>query len=56
MDTHDLLHLFVQYGYLLVFFLVLLDNAALSLPGELVLLGTRAPGSPHAVSNRQGNH
>lgn len=37
-DFSWLLALFVQYGHLLVFILVLLDNAGLPLPGELVLL------------------
>lgn len=38
MDFYWLLSLFIQQGYLLVFFAVFLDNAGLPLPGELVLL------------------
>ena len=38
MSVELLLSLFVQYGYWIVFFGILLDNAGLPLPGELLLL------------------
>lgn len=38
MDFHWLLSVFIQQGYLLVFFAVFLDNAGVPLPGELALL------------------
>lgn len=38
MESYWLLSLFIQYGYLLVFAAVFLDNAGLPLPGELALL------------------
>lgn len=38
MEFYWLLGLFVQYGYLLVFVTLFLDNGGLPLPGELVLL------------------
>lgn len=38
MEFYWFLGLFVQYGYLLVFVAVFLDNAGLPLPGELALL------------------
>ena len=38
MSFELLLSLFVQYGYWIVFFGILLDNAGLPLPGELLLL------------------
>ncbi len=37
MSFELLLSLFVQYGYWIVFFGILLDNAGLPLPGELFL-------------------
>ena len=37
-DVRLILTLFIQYGYLLMFIAVFLDNAGLPLPGELVLL------------------
>ncbi len=36
--SFELLGLFVQYGYWILFFGILLDNAGLPLPGELLLL------------------
>lgn len=38
MSFEFLLDLFIQYGYWIVFVWILLDNAGLPLPGELVLL------------------
>lgn len=38
MSTDLLLDLFVQYGYWIIFVGILLDNAGLPLPGELLLL------------------
>lgn len=38
MNVDELLGLFVQYGYGIVFVAILLDNAGLPIPGELLLL------------------
>ena len=38
MDVDALLALFVQYGYWIVFVAILIDNAGLPIPGELLLL------------------
>src|SRR5215207_5104111 len=42
MDVGDLLHLVGQYGYLAVFFGVMLESAGVPLPGETVLLASGA--------------
>lgn len=38
MSPDQLLSLFVQYGYVIVFVTILLDNAGLPIPGELLLV------------------
>jgi membrane protein DedA with SNARE-associated domain len=42
MGVGDLLHLVSQYGYLAVFFGVMLESAGVPLPGETVLLASGA--------------
>lgn len=42
MSPDVLLDLFVQYGYWIIFIAILLDNAGLPLPGELLLLAVGA--------------
>ncbi len=42
MGVGDLLHLVGQYGYLAVFFGVMLESAGVPLPGETVLIASGA--------------